>query len=412
MVRIPAVLPLLLLCAFGVTLANDTAPWPGYLGPTRDGRADAEGLFDGKRPVGLEIAWRKPLGAGYSGIAVDRKRAYSTYSNGGTDVLSAFDLKSGEKLWTFDISPTVPKIGGAEKGPLSTPAVGDGSVYALGPKGRLVALDAANGKLRWARDVVDDLGARPPRFGVTTSPLLVGELLIVQVGKSNSRTACAFLRDSGEIQWCTGGSALGYQSPVFTSLMKRKQIIAVSDTELFGIEPETGDVLWSHTYEPAGGEGGSHPIAAGDDRLLIESETGFALYAFSGTSNKPTVQKVWENSSLKKSFDLPVHHDGFIYGHSRNTFLCLDAATGEMKWRTQTPGEGEAIAIGDYLAIWSLRKGTLHLARATPDDYQEIAVEKILAKGSYTTPAYADGLILLRNMKEIAAVRIVLQDAS
>ena len=54
----------------------------------------------------------------------------------------------------------------------------------------------------------------------------------------------------------------------------------------------------------------------------------------------------------------------------------------------------------------------MHLAKATPDDYEEIAVEKILAQGSYTTPAYADGLILLRNMKEIAAVRIVLQDAS
>ncbi len=412
MVRIPAILPLLLLCAFGLSLANDTAPWPGYLGPTRDGRAEVGGLFDGKRAVGLEIAWRAPLGAGYSGLAIDREQVYSTYSNGGDDVLSAFDLKTGRKLWTFDISPTVPKIGGAEKGPLSTPTVGDGSVYALGPTGRLVAIDAANGKLRWSHDVVDDLGAQPPRFGVTTSPLLVGELLIVQVGKADNRTACAFLRDSGEIQWCTGGAPLGYQSPVFTSLMKREQIIAVSDTELLDIDAKTGDVLWSHTYEPAGGEGGSHPIVAGDDRLLIESETGYALYAFSGTSEEPTVRKVWENTHLKKSFDLPVHHDGFIYGHSRDTFLCLDAANGDMKWRTRTPGEGEAIAIGDYLAIWGLKSGKLHLAKATPDDYQEIAAEKILSRGSYTTPAYADGLILLRNMNEMAAVRIVLADKS
>ena len=135
------------------------------------------------------MRWRRALGSGYSGVVVADGHAVTMFSDGETDFLVSLDADSGEENWRTAMAPTYRGREGATDGPVSTPAIAGGAVFALGPRGDLMAVRLDTGELIWRRHLVEDLGVAVPHWGFGTSPLPVGDRLIVETGGDGAVTA-------------------------------------------------------------------------------------------------------------------------------------------------------------------------------------------------------------------------------
>ena len=210
-----------LLLAPAAVLAAD---WPHARGPNGDGSAAPVDLLE-RDDVGLELAWRVPAGSGYSGVAVAGDLAVTMFTSGDSDVLAAFDTGDGKVKWSRELDAAYHGHDGSDDGPLSNPVIGDGVVYALVPRGKLIAVRLADGRELWTRKLADDLGAEPPDFGFGTSPVVADGVVVVLAGGSDSKTVCGFDGRSGERRWCTGGDEVRYQSPAAMTLGGQRQVV-------------------------------------------------------------------------------------------------------------------------------------------------------------------------------------------
>ncbi|HYH47047.1 MAG TPA: PQQ-binding-like beta-propeller repeat protein, partial [Thermoanaerobaculia bacterium] len=191
---------LLLLAGAGPAGAGDTpaSDWPGLWGPHRDARV--AGPLRAEPGMQLVEAWRRPLGKGYSEVAATAGRGYTMYSDGEVDHLLAFEVASGKEVWRARMAATY-RGHGSDDGPISTPVIADGRVFALDPWGVLFAFDAAAGRELWRRDLKADLGAVPPFWGFATSPLPLGKTLVVQAGGAERNNLVALDPATGKEIW-------------------------------------------------------------------------------------------------------------------------------------------------------------------------------------------------------------------
>jgi outer membrane protein assembly factor BamB len=160
-----------------ISASND---WPRWRGPNYDGASTQQNIF-GENSA-LKIVWKRKLGSGYSAISIAKGHAITMFSDGEYDYMISLDVDSGNEQWRYRIDTTYPGRDGANPGPVSTPTIDENRVFGIGPKGQLVALDLKTGKLLWSTHLMEKHSAVRPHWGFTTSPLVYGELLIVETG--------------------------------------------------------------------------------------------------------------------------------------------------------------------------------------------------------------------------------------
>ena len=175
------------------TQSTPAASWPGLWGPARNGAA-GPGV---RLPKRMRELWRRPAAGGYSEVAADAGRAFTLEMKDGVDYAVALDAQTGREQWRARISETYRGHDGSHDGPISTPTLAGGELFALGPHGHLVALDAATGKERWRHDLVKSFGVTSPAYGFGSSPLVEGNLVVVQTGGDKSGGLLAFDRATG-----------------------------------------------------------------------------------------------------------------------------------------------------------------------------------------------------------------------
>ncbi len=389
-------LGLILCCA--TTLGAD---WPHVRGPALDGRASAGGSLDSVSA--LEVAWNVPLGSGYSGVAVAGGRAVTLYSDGESDWVAAFDAASGKQAWGFNLGATYQGHDGSDDGPLASPSVGDGLVFAIGPRGSLVALRLGDGTEAWTKQLVDDFGAKAPEYGFSTAPLVEGRLVIVQAGGSGDRMLVALEARTGATVWTQGGDGVEYQSPAVMSLAGRRQLVAVGEKSLSGFDPATGKALWTREFPDGTGGSSTTPTFIGEDRFLLLLGGDARVFRVAKAGSGFEVTQLYESDALGGSYAHPVYHEGHLYGFRGQILTCVDAATGERVWRSREPGGDGLILVDGKLVIFGA-KGNVVVADATPGGYQERARLRALAGSSLTWPSFADGRIFVRNLDALAAV--------
>lgn len=406
---LPTVLIVGLLFAGVLTAAPilASADWPHLRGPHQDGRAEGE-IFDGEN-VGLELAWRVPLGPGYSGITAAGDRVVTAYSRDGADWVAAFDLASGKELWRVAQDATFPGRNGAHDGPLSTPVLSDGRVYVLAPRGILRALDLADGKILWEVRVDQAYGGQQPDFGFVTTPVLAGDTLLVQGGGDQGRSMLAFDTADGSLRWSHGDGKVVHQSPVAMVLGGRPQIVTVTQSEISGLAAETGDELWTLPLEEGEGSPNAVPSAMGEDRFLTSGGGGFIAYRVvaneEGSEPPYRVEELYRTTALGRTYLPPVYHQGYLYGYGGSILTCVDAANGERVWRSRPPGGSGLILVQDHLVIYGSH-GHVVVAEASPEGYREKARVQALDGSALTWPSFAGGRILVRNLEELAAVSV------
>ena len=391
------------------TLAQDwsswqSTGWPQWLGPDRNGISSETGLF-GDAPS-FEESWRVQAGKGFSGLSIVGDRLYTMYIHSGDEYAVCLDARNGEVLWRTRTDRNLPERQGGD-GPRATPTVADGMVYVSSAYGKLYALDSQTGSPKWSHDLVSEFGSKKPRWGFCPSPLVAGDLVLIEAGGKRGHSLIAFDKISGEKVWATGSDKLGYSSPITTTIGQTHQAVFFTGYGLTSVSPQHGQVLWKHPWKTNHNVNAATPVFIPPNRFFISSGygTGGSVVEVSATDRGYSVKEIWRNKEMKNHFATSIYYQGHLYGFDNAILKCLDAATGSEKWKTRGYGKGTLIVADGHLVILG-EQGNLGLAEATPEGFVEKANTQVLRSKCWTIPSLADGQIYLRDDKEIVCLNV------
>ena len=381
------------------TAVTASRHWTNFRGPDRDGHYRQQPVRTDWE-AGLKPLWKQPVGGGYGSFVIAEGRAFTIEQRGDRELVAAYDVATGRELWTsawhavFQGSP-----GGG--GPRATPTWDAGRVYVLGATGEFRAINAATGRMLWRTNILADAGAANVDHGTSASPLLVGNTIVVLPGGGNGQSVVAYDRESGKRVWSALDDRAAYSSPMLVTLAGVEQILVHTETRLVGLSPDTGTLLWEFPWQTPNAS--AQPLITAPDRVFISAETDAALLQLSvGDDGKLMAQELWRTTRMNNKFTSPVLHDGFIYGLDEAILACIDASSGDLKWKGGRYGYGQVMLASGHLIILT-EDGELALVRADPASHQEIARFPAIEGKTWNHPAMSDGILLIRNIEEMAA---------
>jgi len=375
-----------------------TKHWSDFRGARRDGHYTAGPILTDW--AGLRPLWRQPIGGGYASFVVADGRAFTIEQRGNEEVAAAYDVLSGRELWTNAWAATfIESMGGP--GPRATPTVHDGTVFALGATGELRALDASNGKVRWRANILEDADAANLNWGMAASPLVVGDAVLTVPGGANNRSIVAYDRATGRVAWSALDDQAAYSSPMRVTLAGVDQVVVFLATRVVGLSPDRGALLWEFPWSKQSNVA-AQPVAVGDNRVFVSTGDGAggALIEVSRDGDRLVPREVWRTHRMKNDFTSSVHHDGFIYGLDQGILACIDAASGDLKWKGGRYGNGQVLVASGHLVI-TTEDGEVVLVRATPAGHQELQRIPAVEGRTWNHPALADGFLLVRNAEQM-----------
>jgi outer membrane protein assembly factor BamB len=368
--------------------------WPHYRGPAQNG-VSSEKLPSSIPKAGPKQIWKASLGTGTSAITVSAGRAYSMGNRGDKDTVYCLEAKTGREVWKHSYPLSLDKRN-FEGGPASTPTIDVERVYAVSHQGDLWCLEAATGKKIWYKHYQKDLGGRRPDWGFAGSPTVEGNLLICDVGGRNASTV-ALNKGNGNTVWKSGDDSAGYASPVVATIGGRRMAVLFKAKHVVGLDVKSGAELWRTPWKTSYDVNAATPLVLGD-KIFVSSGygTGCGLIAVAGNTPK----EVWRNKNLKAQINSPVAWEGCLYGVDDQVgdgkLVCLDAASGQMKWSEKSVQGGALIAADGKLIVIS-EKGELVIADASPGGFKALSRAQVLGGRCWVQPTLADGLIYARN---------------
>jgi outer membrane protein assembly factor BamB len=386
--------------AFVLALAAVGADWPQFLGPERNGTSPETGLAASLPKMGPPLAWEREVGEGFSGPVILGDRLILFNRLGDKEVIECLDAATGKAHWKFDYATTYQDAFGKGDGPRATPTVASGRVYALGAEGTLTCLDLDKGTKLWQRSLEKDYRPRKGFFGVATSPLVEGDLVLVNVGARGAGIV-AFDKDSGKEVWKATDQEASYASPVAATIDGVRHVLFFTREGLVSLDPANGSVRFSKRWRSridASVNAASPLVADGHVFLTASYGTGAILLKV----KKDGVEEVWKgNNSLSCHFGTPVLRDGHLYGFEGRQeqgakLRCVEWKTGKVCWTRDGFGCGSLIAADGKLLVLS-EDGDLVLVQPTPDGYREQGRAGLL-KGPCRAPiALAGGRLYARD---------------
>jgi outer membrane protein assembly factor BamB len=386
------------------------AGWPGFRGSARDGIVPGVRIAtDWARSPPVEL-WRRPIGPGWSSFAVRGNLVYTQEQRGDEEVVSCYDLDTGQPVWRHgDAARFWESNGGA--GPRATPALGHGRVYTLGATGILNALDAGSGAVAWSRNAASDTGAKNPGWGFAGSPLVVGDVVIV----ATSGRLAGYDAATGQERWLGPEGGAGYSSPHLATIDGVSQVLLLRGARTTSVAPADGSLLWEHSWQPAVSI--VQPAVVGDGDVLVaagDAMGGSGMRRLDVTRGPGgwTVAERWTSRGLKPYFNDFVVHEGHAFGFDGSILASVDLADGTRKWKGGRFGHGQMLLLADQdLVLVLSEEGELALVGATPDEFRELARFKAIEGKTWNHPVLVGDVLLVRNGEEMAAFRLSLAAA-
>ena len=381
--------------------------WPQWLGPQRNGISTETGLFGARPP--LEEVWRVEGGAGFSALSVTDGKLYTMYARGESEYAVCLDAASGAELWaTRTGGRFADSMGGP--GPRSTPTVAGGTVYAASAESTIYALDAATGAVVWSVDLTAELGSKRTNrhdWGYAASPLVEDGRVLVEAGGRDNRALAAFSADAGKLLWSAGNDEPGYSSPIAATIGGRRQAVFFTGYNLLAVTPDRGTVLWQHRWRTDYDANTATPVFIPPNRLFISSDygTGGSVVEITGTSGSFAAREVWRNRKMKNHMATSIYYEDHLYGFDSSILKCLDAKTGEDRWKTRGYHKGTLIIADGHLVVLGER-GNLAIAAATPAGFTAKAEAQVFKSRCWTAPSIAAGRIYVRDESEIVCLNI------
>ena len=387
-------------------LQRHIGDYPQFLGEHRNGVVTGIQLNLDWQTYPPKLVWRRPIGAGWSGFAVVGNAAITQEQENDWEKVVCYDLHTGEIRWShqnearYDTPP-------AGLGPRATPTISGNRVYTVGSTGILNCLDFETGEQLWTTNIFKENGAEPPPWGVSISPLVYDELVIVSAGG-----AVAYHRETGEIAWTGHRTQSGYSSPLLVTLADTEQVVIFNQGLITAHEPWSGKLLWKQPWPVV--ECVSQPLPLPDDKLLVSTGYGIGAKLFQ-ISRNPTsefnVVTVWETIYLKAKFTNIIYYEGYLYGLDDGIFACINPVDGNRQWKRGRYGHGQTLLISDVLLVLT-ESGEVVLIEPDPENHRELARFAAVTGKTWNTPALAGDYLLVRNDQEAACYQLPIRDTN
>lgn len=395
-----------LACAASVELSNQAREWHQWRGPNRDGHSLETGLLATWPSDGPPLAWSAAgAGIGYSSFSASNGRLFTMGARGGTEFIVAYDAATGERLWATPHGQRFQNEQG--DGPRGTPTVDGSRLYALGARGDLSSVDVATGRTVWTMNLLEQFGGYNPYWGLSESPLIVGDRVLVNAGGRGASIVALDTRD-GSLIWKSQSDAAGYSSGILHRVGDISQAVFFTAERVLGIDTADGRLLWSYGRVSNRTANIATPIAR-DDHVFVSSNygRGAALLQLQPTGDGIEAREVYFSRSMRNHHSSSVLVGDHVYGFSGSILAALRLADGTLAWRDRSVGKGSLIYADERLYLFSER-GVAGLAEATPVGYRETGRFRLDTGSSptWSHPIISGGLLYLRDQDTVYAYDI------
>jgi outer membrane protein assembly factor BamB len=397
--------------------------WPQWGGPNRDFVVDATGLADTWPDAGPPVLWTRPLGPGHSAIVEAGGRLFTMVRAGdgrsrqgpfdAEESVIALDAATGRTLWQHTY-PSRREDFSFGAGPHSTPLVVGQRLFTIGTNQQLHAFDTRTGKVLWAHDLIADFGSpelliRPVvKAGYGCSPIAWRDTIICSVG-GPGQSVMAFRQSDGAVVWKSGHFLTSAVAPILIELAGRTHLVVVGGGAVHGLDPDTGQVLWSHPHDPGNDLNCGTPLWGDGNILFLSSayRAGSRAIRLVQDGGVTRTEELWFTNRVRFMFLNTVRLGDHVYGTTGDfgpAFLtALDIHTGQPAW--QHRGFGRASLVhADGKAIIMDEDGDLALARLSPSGVTVLAEAKIFETTSWTAPTLVGTTLFARDREKIVAL--------
>jgi len=401
---------LALMCvAFSLSAQNSTIQWRN----DRTGIYNEKGLLKSWPANGLELLWHfDGLDEGHSSVAIDSDKIYVTGMTGNTGYLYVFDF-NGKLLNKKEYGKEWNESYNGSRG---TPTINEGKIYIHSGVGDLVCMDQNTLNVLWRKNMITDFGGTNIRWGVTESPLIIDDKVILSVGGKRNNIVALNKKDVSLIWSSPGkGDATSYCSPLFIANQEVPQIVTTMQKNIVGIDAATGQLLWSHPYENNRQIHPNTPVYDGKDMVLIVNGYTKGAIMFRLINGGRSVQVVWEDDNLKSKHGGIVKIGNYAYfgGDSGDrgagrSWNCVNWNTGEVKWRDNTLQAGVVIADGDNMLYAYSERGEMALLKANPNKFDLVSQFPITMGTAqhWAHPVIYKGVLYVRHGNTLMAYKI------
>ena len=387
-----------------VPAGGENSQWRGE---NRDGMYLNEiGLLKEWSADGPELLWYfEGLGDGHTSPAIANERLYITGLFNDKLVLYVFNL-TGQLLVKKEISEEWQR---GHDGPRSTVCVNDGKLYIYNALGKLFCLDEITLDVIWTKDLFTDFDGRNTPWGVTESPLIVGDKIFMTPG-GEVNNVVALDKNTGELIWSSPGKGTisAYCSPQFIGDQSVPMIVTSMFDYIIALNADTGEMLWSF---PRTSRWNNHPNTPLYHNGMIFSTTGdgapaVMLRLINGGKD---VELAWEKPELDTQMGGAVRIGDYIYasGHMNRFWFCVNWYTGETKYRTRDIAPCNVIYADGMLYCYSER-GTMNLIRPNPERFELVSSFNI-PMGTGTHWAHTvihNGVLYIRHGDALMAYKV------
>jgi outer membrane protein assembly factor BamB len=399
--------------------AAPDASWQQFGGPRRNFMVDAPAIAASWPEGGPRKLWERSLGEGHSSILVDGNRLYTMYRHAGllsmvrrtqSETIAAFDASSGKTLWehTYDSSTSGLDLEyGA--GPHSTPLIVGDTLFAIGSRTELFALDKNSGKVLWQHNLVNEFGAPQDDRGYSPSPIAYRETIILPAGKASS--LIAFNQGTGAVAWKAGNYPVGVASPILIKVDGQDQLVVSGANEMLGVDPSNGAVLWRHPHKTEWGLNISTPVWGPDNLLFVSAaySNGARLLKLTQAAGKTTVQEQWFQNRMRVHIGTTIRLGDFVVGSSGDFGPCptvaIDIKTGQILWQSRDFARSTFLHADGKLIIMD-EDGTLGLASPDRKGLNVKARASALTNKAWTTPTLVGTKLYVRDRAKMMAFEI------
>jgi outer membrane protein assembly factor BamB len=378
------------------------ADWPQWRGPNRDGISPETGLLDSWPKGGPPLLWKiQGLGEGYASGAVSGGRLYIQGQQGDEEFVLAYDSSTGKQLWRVQTGRQFRESRGY--GPRGTPSVDGDRLYSLAADGMLVCLETATGKRVWGFNIVDRFHGQVLHWGISESPLVDGDRVIVTPGAAGAAVV-ALDKMNGKVLWTSQNDQAGYSSPVAYDAGGSRKVVIFTGEAAIGLDFNSGRLLWRYERVANRTADIATPIVH-DGQVFLSSDygTGCALLKVSADG----ASEVYFNREMRNHYSTSVLVGDYLYGFSSSILTAMKFQTGEVAWRDRSVGKGSLIYADHHLYCLG-EEGVVGLVEATPAGYRETSRFEI-PKGGFPTwsqPVIADGKLYLREQDNLYCYNI------
>ena len=416
MTRVALVLAVAALCIVDASTAPDTS-WLQWGGPRRNFMVESPALAASWPSGGPKRLWTRSLGEGHSAIVVEGNRIYTMYRAGGllsmvrrtqSETVGAFDSATGKTIWehTFDSSTSGLNLSEGA-GPHATPLIVGNTLFAIGSRMELFALDKNSGKVLWQHDIIKEFGSKEDDRGYSPSPLPYRDTILVPA-RGSGMAVIAFNQKTGAVVWKAGDYDTGPGSPLLINVNGQDQAVISGANEMVGIDPANGAVLWRHPHKTDWGLNISTPVWGPDNLLFVSAayNNGARMLKLAQAGGKTSVQELWFQNRMRTHIGTVIRLGDFVVGSSGDFGPCptvaVDVKTGQVLWQNRDFARSTFLYADNKLIIMD-EDGNIGLAQPNRQGLNVVAKASVLTNRAWTVPTLVGTTLFVRDRAKMMA---------